>query len=1839
MDLIQCVRTRGYKRTQITKLYDKVYSEIGNFSVHDKITHLKKAHQLNSDIQSLDSEVSSLKWALNKDEEQLESDLEENEAYRDRLIETITLLETDPVDGGDNNVPVASPDPGRNRLKLPEVPLPYFSNSNGETLDFFLNAFDNTVDKFSLSSYEKYILLKRQLKGEPLILIDSLDISRQSYDEAIGLLKQAFGNETLNKFDALRRLSEIKLTYKSNPYEFVGEMRIIQSLFENLKIEVKDVLHYFLWQAMTPNLQNQLVNICNDNKPNLDKINANIFKALDRYIEVGEQIKGRQYVKNNTVSEATSFAAAVTSYKDSRKKFCSLCTDKDKCFDHNTKDCPEFKSAESKVSRIESLGGCKKCGYSNHSVANCKFKFSRKCYYCNADHMSYLCVGKTKNSKPSYLSENGRQGAAGSSKVNTSSSWTSVLNNDIGCDSILPTFTCNVKGAKIRGMKDSGSQSHFIRKDVAMKLKLPIVENNCSITVNGINEAQRYETNVVEVPIEINYKVYNVKAICIPEIRTNLKLPNLSVCVDIFESKGYRLADSDLSNCSDNITNLDFILGTNDPHVLLERQVPFGKDKLSVFSNTDAGVMLMGNIDLILTNASDLPESNIKTCNSFVSSMLSESKDVPVDKSQSISSAHSVIKSDGEIDNFKLDRAIDEMLNISLNYDKNYVNEESTEINDRDVNYAFNNCTRMSDGRLVMPLLWKPDVKHLLGNNFDLARKILMTNVKRYEPDGKLIMIDEVFKQQLRDGIIEPIEDLDEFRANTPDCSFLPHMGVFRPEKQTTKCRVVFLSNLCEKTPGKEVMSHNQVINSGPCLNQKITTAVNQLRFGEYMLTYDLKKAFLSIGLNEDDSNKLLFLWFRNISEGDYSLVAYRNVRLSFGLRASPTILMLALYKILCIDIENDSDKLKDSKKLLYTLFYMDNGAFNGSAEDVKWMFNKLNSIFNPYKFDIQQITSNELSIQNEVDKSNEEITPDQVPLLGIRWNRISDKLSAKPIELNPNANTKRLILRSIASQFDLNNYQGPLLNRARIFMHKLQCTQSLDWDKKLDKDLIKEWKNIVAQANKSLPVEISRCVGERSDDYELVAFTDASKSIYAAVVYINNLTTGNMSFLCGKNRMVNRQLETKSIPTLELQAIALGVEVLIDIKDQLSGSLCLNPINIKSMKLFSDSMISLHWLNSFCHRQDKMSKQSVFVINRLTQINRLCKVNPVSFRFVDTNSNPADCLTRSLSYKCLMKTSYCSGPSDILSSDNVPILQVDLPSPLIAQTDADVTQFQASVQSKSDTLIEYERYSRLSKIVRIHANVLKFVNLLKVSAQKKSKLVHLKVFPVDQNYFELSSSMIIRDSQRYSFPDVYNYLEHPNCAKKDIPNICNKLNIFIDNGLLKIKCKMQKFDGSKFTYPLLLDRDHLITKLLIRETHENMAHSGCYAVLNQLRKHYWIDKIFSTTKKVIKECVTCRRMNARIVKLNQNDYREFRSEPTSDPYKYIFMDHLGPFHVKHNGTRKKVWLLILTCLWSRSVNLKLCDDLSVKSFLRAFQMHIFDHGLPVKVFSDLGSQLTSGAKTMEDILNNEQMRKFLHENGIKSIDFSHYFKGNSSLGSLVEICVKFCKKLIYGAIKTNVLERSDFELVISQTIYLVNKRPISFKDSLRENDNVELPEVITPELLVTGRNKSVLNILPLSSAIEDGDEDWLLKVDRGELLKQQFAKVNKVMKSLGETYEYEFINRLIDQSTDKPGRYRPVSHEKIDIGDIVLLKDPFLKVFNYPMGIVQKVYVNSIDEVTDIEVLKGKTGEVVKRHVSSVIPLFRPNNYSDRNEVDKSKDLNCRRSKRLMEKFSKGQN
>ena len=617
------------------------------------------------------------------------------------------------------------------------------------------------------------------------------------------------------------------------------------------------------------------------------------------------------------------------------------------------------------------------------------------------------------------------------------------------------------------------------------------------------------------------------------------------------------------------IDDVQLLLGTDFQHCLLGKDVVIGSLHPSVYIETPVGIMLVGSVDRFLSNlksmhppglgdkVSDIPlnkESFTQIfCTSYlVGSAVGNDYDLGEPYEIGTNCSFSVLTEKGKLIENKLKEASEQVLELEskyyLNYDQQVYSDEHNELDNTLVEFTLRNIQRKGDGHLIVPLLWNGKVSHLLSRNETLSKVILKSNLRKLQrKEGELELLDRTIREQLETGIIEPIYDLEVFKAEYLNYSFLSHMPIFKPNRETTKCCIVFLSNLQESF-NRFSLSHNQCMYAGPNLNQKLYSAFIHLRFDEKLLVFDLRKAFNMRALNENDQARLLFFWYKNVNKGDFSLVAYKNVRLSFGLRCSPFLLMISLYYILVIQSSNDV-RVDNLKKLMYSLLYMDNVAVTASSfDELYWAYQQTAEIFKPYHFGVQQLVTNDSHLQQDIDGQCGTETPEVNMLLGLHWNRMTDEVYTRQICLNSEANTKRLVLQSIASQFDVFGFNLPLFNRCRLFMHSLQCQKGLGWDQPLTASQIKEWKNISRQCNSSPPLKFSRFIGSRNGEYHIVTFTDASHDIYGCVIYLLEVGSGKLTFVSAKNRLINRQLQSKSIPSLEMTAINLGVECSIDL-------------------------------------------------------------------------------------------------------------------------------------------------------------------------------------------------------------------------------------------------------------------------------------------------------------------------------------------------------------------------------------------------------------------------------------------------------------------------------------------------------------------------------------------------------------------------------------------------------------------------------------------------------------------------------------------------------------------
>ena len=129
----------------------------------------------------------------------------------------------------------------------------------------------------------------------------------------------------------------------------------------------------------------------------------------------------------------------------------------------------------------------------------------------------------------------------------------------------------------------------------------------------------------------------------------------------------------------------------------------------------------------------------------------------------------------------------------------------------------------------------------------------------------------------------------------------------------------------------------------------------------------------------------------------------------------------------------------------------MNNGCVTtNNLEELKTMGTVLEQTFAPYQFRLQKFFTNDPRLQENIDSKGQEKTPEQIKLLELKYNRVTDTISTAAVQLDSSANTRIKVLASIAGNFDVVLFAGPILNRARLFVHQLQCDQNFGWDNPL---------------------------------------------------------------------------------------------------------------------------------------------------------------------------------------------------------------------------------------------------------------------------------------------------------------------------------------------------------------------------------------------------------------------------------------------------------------------------------------------------------------------------------------------------------------------------------------------------------------------------------------------------------------------------------------------------------------------------------------------------------------------------------------------------------------------
>ena len=397
-------------------------------------------------------------------------------------------------------------------------------------------------------------------------------------------------------------------------------------------------------------------------------------------------------------------------------------------------------------------------------------------------------------------------------------------------------------------------------------------------------------------------------------------------------------------------------------------------------------------------------------------------------------------------------------------------------------------------------------------------------------------MYDRAIQEYEKNGWARKLKE-DEVRNVSSPVYYLPHHGIYRPEKKSTPLRVVF-----DPACPFQGVSLNSFLFKGPCLIGNLLGVL--LRFREEPVAFagDISKMFLQILLPERDCQVHRFLW-RNMDTSQEPST-YVLLRVTFGDKPSPDMASFVMLKI----AEDNRDSTPEASKIIERDRYVDDLIHScSSTQDAFQKIVDIEKMLNSSGFKIKEWNTSSAQLQaqledrrremiasgsdvssevvskpredsvprNVVQKPNE-WSPDAskvsldgeegIKTLGVSWNPNSDTINFEVKTSSNELYTKRKILSNISRLFDPLGLASAVTIKARIGLQEIWKTKKFDWDDPLPRAIQEScMERLFSEMDDLKTVQFPRCLQpERSTDFpEMHVFSDASILAYGAAAYI----------------------------------------------------------------------------------------------------------------------------------------------------------------------------------------------------------------------------------------------------------------------------------------------------------------------------------------------------------------------------------------------------------------------------------------------------------------------------------------------------------------------------------------------------------------------------------------------------------------------------------------------------------------------------------------------------------------------------------------------------------------
>ncbi|CAI6364889.1 unnamed protein product [Macrosiphum euphorbiae] len=1322
---------------------------------------------------------------------------------------------------------------GQQSIRLPPMNLPTFT---GKLEDWyaFHDQFSSVihVNKY-IDNTRKMHYLKSCLSGEAANVIASLSSTGNNYLEAWSLLTNRYDNERLvlqvhlqHLFNQPHIQSEAVSSLKALVDTTNKHLRALKVLKQ--PTESWDTIIIYLISSRLPSELRKAWEI--ESSAYESPSWLQMCKFMEKRIHVLDLLQlqssstPRSKLTNKCNSRATTHAVTAA---QGNKQPCNICSQHHIIYQCNLfmKSTASERHALAKKAKL-----CINCLRASHSSSQCSS--DKTCKECGGKHHTLLHFGDSKGENntsevPTLTLKTQPSTSSGIDTVAVNHGALREKSTVILSTAVVRVYGPSGRSELCRALIDTASESHFITKALASRLDLKTLHQ--PMIIDGVSNASTTTSQVSTFNISprTNGKQMTLTALVSPKITVDLP----TAAVDV--SQWTHLEQVELADPTFHVPNkIDLLISAEySLDIMLDGKIQGPKGTPSLH-NSIFGWIVCGKLSKPHNELSMF--KSVTCCTTTVESLVNrfwELEEVP---------------------------RLTCMSKEDQQCEKHFVET----------------FTRDSSGRYTVRL---PFVKEppLVNNSYQLAVQRLKKVERSLQTKPAL---HQLYKDFMSDYVTAHHMTLVESTSPSP-IIFIPHHQVLNPSSTTTKLRVVF-DGSCTMDTGNSL---NELLHKGQKLQKEVIDILIRFRLPRYVITADIRQMFRQILVHPDDRVYQGIVWRPNESS---PIRSYTLNTVTYGLITSPYHALRVL-KQLAYDEQGTHP---EAAAVLQRDFYVDEvmTARDDITATIK-LHQELLHLLARGGFELRKWATNceavlthiptalratQLTLIDHMDPS--------IKILGISWNAQRDTFSFH-VESSKVGETctKRSLLSEIARIFDPCGWLSPLVIVAKIIMQHL-WKNKLDWDDPLPDTLIKWWSDHRSSYGALRFFDLPRhCNDEHTQvtTYSLHGYSDSSEQAYAAALYLVSVFPDGKSsshLVLSKTRVA--PLKTQSIPRLEL----CGATLLASLTKHLLEAL--STINIESVNLWTDSTITLQWIQSDPHRW------TTFVSNRVSQIQTWCP--SAVWRHVPSQDNPADLASRGLSGDQLITNAlWWHGPQWLLPPNPWPQSTFECEDPNQTLQEERKPQVTTHVTTEADAFNSnlLAKYSDLSKLLHVTCYILRFYH----NCQKPVAL-RLTGLPTVCEWRSANLKWI-RLVQQECFPLDLHQLRLGLPVKSSSTLV--SLNPFLDiAGVLRVGGRLtQSSLPYDMRHPVLLPKAHLYTTMVVRSIHLLHQHAGINVTMSLVRQKYWVVHGRSIIRKVLHDCVKCYRF--RQVKTHQlmADLPAFRVN-YAPVFSHCGVDFAGPF-------------------------------------------------------------------------------------------------------------------------------------------------------------------------------------------------------------------------------------------------------------------------------------------------------------------------------------------------------